>query len=80
MRNIYGTTATGQINNMSGGFAVPKISFKSYAEMRPIPNVRFLDENNQTSNVLPLSAMFGGAGKKKTRKKRIRKKNKNLIK
>lgn len=69
MRNIYGTAATGQITNMSGG-AVPKIAFKSYAEMRPLPNVRFIDEDSKPEEpIASVSMMGGGKGRKRGNKR-----------
>lgn len=72
MRNIYGTTATGQITNLSGGDFVSNRYIKQYADMRPQPNVRYLDSavgQNGEQEQGPITTeytMLGGA--RKTRK------------
>ena len=74
MRNIYGTSATGSVGNMTGGFSIPKISFKSYAEMRPLPNIKYLDTEKQGLDEdegmeLPYGSMTGGKRKQASKKK-----------
>ena len=78
MRNIYGTSATGSVGNMTGGFSIPKISFKSYAEMRPLPNIRYLDaepiqHDGELDLELPYGSMTGGKRKQASKKKQQKK-------
>lgn len=84
MRNIYGTSATGQITNMTGGSAIPKLSSNHYGMERPTPNIQYVDINesmsqqfqfNDISAASMTGGMIGGAGKKGKSKKTQRRRN-----
>lgn len=66
MRNIYGSSATGQITNLSGGnIDIPKFKSEKYrVSERPLPRVQYIDINNS-----PVNNMFGG-GRKPSKKQR----------
>lgn len=80
MKNIYGTTATGQIN-MTGGNIIPNLSLNhNSAEQRPQPHVKYLDINTQNDGQISSSLMTGGKRKgKKTRTHRAGDKSKDVI-
>ena len=66
MRNIYGTSATGQITNLSGGNVVPSFLPKNcIIEERPLPRVQYIDVKDMNNNFSV--NMFGG-NKNKSRK------------
>ena len=84
MRNIYGTSATGQITNLSGGNMIPTLLPKNcMIEERPLPRVQYIDVKDMNNN-LSLN-MFGGGKKTKRTKSRKNKasssqpKNDNII-
>lgn len=81
LKNIYGVTATGSLQNMSGGSSIkfPHISFsyngfvlndnETYnGEIRPTANIKYLDENNNMNG-----GACGGRGSKAMTAKKTKK-------
>lgn len=68
MKNIYGATATGRIDNMSGGDNIPNLAPSQMGIQRPQPKVIYLDDENG-NNINPMS-MTGGSRKRKVSNKR----------